>query len=79
MRNFALALMALTLLLFVSTANAKAAKFSFDPGTGGSAKQADLSLPAALIVIASLVGVFLMILERKKARGIWFSNSETMK
>ena len=71
-----------TFVLFLVTSlssSAYAAQFSFDPSNGNALKHADYTLPAALIAIASLVGGLLIVLERKKARGIWFSNNERMR
>ncbi|HZC88009.1 MAG TPA: hypothetical protein VE199_00195 [Nitrososphaera sp.] len=69
--------------LFMATTstngNVHAVKFSFDSSTGESQQPANFGLPAALIGIASLAGVVLIINERKKSKGIWFSNSERLK
>jgi hypothetical protein len=72
-------LAASTALLFLATANAYAAQFSFDPSTGEPQRQINSSLPAALIMIIFIAGVFLIIRERKKAKGIWFSDSRRLK
>lgn len=69
----------LTLLLAVVTTNAYAAKFSFDPSTGESLSNIDYRLPAVLISTTSIVGALLIINERKKANGVWFSNSGRLK
>jgi hypothetical protein len=54
-------------------------QFSFNTCTGEPFAQFDFSLPAAVIPIASVAGAFLIINERRKPRGIWFSNSERLK
>ena len=74
----------IVLVLFMATisttnGNVHAVKFSFDSSTGESQQPANFGLPAALIGIASLAGVVLIINERKKSKGIWFSNSERLK
>jgi hypothetical protein len=61
------------------TANAYTTQFSFDPATGEPHGQFDFRLPAGLIGIAAAAGAFLIIHERRKAKGIWFSNSEPLK
>lgn len=66
-------------LLFLATTSAYAAQFSFNPSTGEPHGQFDFSLPTAMIAIASAAGALLMIHERRKARGIWFSDSERLK
>ncbi len=66
------------LALLLATTNAYAMQLSFDPSTGQSFLPANFGLPAAFIVAASL-GALLIINERRKARGIWFSNSERLK
>jgi len=75
----ALILTAPIALLFRMTANAYATQFSFDPATGEPHGQFDFRLPAGLIGIAVAAGAFLIIHERRKAKGIWFSNSEPLK
>jgi hypothetical protein len=67
------------LALFLAATNAYAVQFSFDPSTGNTFKPADFGLPTVLIASASIVGALLIINERRKARGIWFSNSERLK
>lgn len=64
-------------LLFLMTANAYAMQFSSDPATDEPHGQFDFRLPAGLIGIAA--AAFLIIHERRKAKGIWFSNSEPLK
>jgi hypothetical protein len=75
----ALMLAAPIALLFLATANAYAAQFSFNPSTGEPYGQIDFRMPGAIIAIVSVAGVFLIIRERRKARGIWFSDSEPLK
>lgn len=75
----ALILAAPIVLLFLATANAHATQFSFDPSTGEPQQQIYFGLPAAMIVIVFVAGAFLIINERRKARGIWFSDSEPLK
>ena len=65
--------------LFLATASAYATQFSFDPSTGEPHGQFDFGMPAAIIAIASIAGAFLIINERRKAKGIWFSDSERLK
>ena len=66
-------------LLFLATANAYAAQFSFDPSTGEPYGQIDFRMPGAIIAVVSIAGVFLIINERRKARGIWFSDNGRLK
>lgn len=66
-------------LLVLAATNAYAMQFSFDPSTGESQRQINFSLPAAMIAIISVAGALLVIRERRKARGIWFSDSERLK
>ena len=66
-------------LLFLAMANAYATQFPSDASTGESYGQSDFGLPAATITIVSAAGAFLIISERRKARGIWFSDSERLK
>jgi hypothetical protein len=66
-------------LLFLTTANAYAVQFSFDPSTGEPYGQPDLGVPAAIIGIATVAGALLIVNERRKAKGIWFSGSERLK
>jgi hypothetical protein len=75
----ALILAAPIALLFLVAANAYAVQFSFDPSTGEPQRQIHFSLPIAIIAIVSIAGAFLIIHERRKARGIWFSDSERLK
>ena len=66
-------------LLVLVTDNALAAQFAFDPHSGIGSKQPGSLIPVAIIAIASLLGAILIALERRKAKGIWFSNSERLK
>ncbi len=73
------AAVAILLFLATTTTNAYAEQFSFDPSTGQVFRAGDFALPGLLIGIASLVGALLIINEKRKAKGIWFSNSEKMR
>lgn len=75
----ALMLAAPIALLFLANVSAYAEQFSFDPATGQPAARFDLTMPAALVGIIAAAGVILIIHERRKAKGIWFSNSEPLK
>lgn len=66
-------------LLFIVTANAYAMQFSFDPSTGEIYDQIDIRLPAGLVAVALAAGGLLLINERRKAKGIWFSDSGRLK
>jgi hypothetical protein len=66
-------------LLFLVTANAYATQFSFDPSTGEIYDQIDIRLPAGLVAAALAAGGLLIINERRKAKGIWFSDSGRLK
>ncbi len=66
-------------LLFLATTTACATQFSFYTSTGEPSGQFDFGLPVALMAVASAVGAFLITNEIKKAKGIWFSNSERLK
>jgi hypothetical protein len=66
-------------VVLLSTSNAYAAQFSFNPSTGESYRQVDFTVPSIIIVTASVIGALLIVNERKKAKGIWFSNSERLK
>ena len=74
----ALAIAALALLGFVAT-NSYAAQFSFDPDSRVNIEKPDNVVPIGIIAIASLAGALIIALERKKAKGIWFSNNERMR
>jgi|GEM_PF-1516773 hypothetical protein len=78
MRVAVLTLMTLALFVLVAD-NAFAAQFAFDPRSGMGSKQLGSLIPVAIIAVASLLGAILIALERKKAKGIWFSNSERLK
>ena len=73
------AAVAILLFLAITTTNAYAEEFQFDPSTGQVFKAGDFALPGLLIALASAVGAFLLINEKRKAKGIWFSNSEKMR
>lgn len=70
---------AITFLFTAHASTASATQFSFDPALDVNPSDADFSLPAALIAIASVVDGLLILLERSKALGIWFSNSEKLR
>jgi hypothetical protein len=74
-----LVLIAPIALLFLVTANAYATQFSFNPSTGELYGQIDIRLPAALVAVTSAAGAFLIINERRKAKGLWFSDSGRLK
>ena len=78
MRTVALTLVT-SALLVLATDDALAAQFAFDPHSGIGPKQPGSLIPVAIIAIASLLGAILIALERRKAKGIWFSNSERLK
>lgn len=59
--------------------NASALQFSFDPNGGYVLAQQNYALPALLIGLVSLGGIFVAAGERKKAKGIWFSNRERLR
>jgi hypothetical protein len=75
----ALILAAPIIVLFLATTNAYAKELSFDPSTGKLYDQFDLRLPAALVEIASGAAALLIVNERKKVKGIWFSDSRRLK
>ena len=77
MRTIAFAIAALVLV--GAATNSYAAQFSFDPSSGTKVERSGSIIPLAIVAIASLVGALLIALERKKAKGIWFSNSERLK
>jgi hypothetical protein len=78
MRATALAIAALALLGLAVT-NSYAAQFAFDPDSRINIEKPDNIVPIGIVVIASLVGALIIALERKKAKGIWFSNNERMR
>jgi hypothetical protein len=75
----ALILSAPIILLLLAATNAYAMQFSFDPSTGEPYRQIDFSMPSSIIAIVSVAGAILIISERRKARGIWFSGGERLK
>lgn len=83
MRTYILAAPAAILfmmLLLTTTASAVyAVQFSFDPSSGEPYGQVDFGMPALLIGLAAITGILLAINERRKAKGIWFSNNERMR
>lgn len=70
---------AIPLLILLVSTEAYAAQFSFDPSSARPGKQHDYAVAILFIVIASLVGAILIVAERKKAKGIWFSNAEKLR
>ena len=83
MRTYILAAPAAILFLMIilaTTASAVyAVQFSFDPSSGEPYGQVDFGMPALLIGLAAITGFLLVINERRKAKGIWFSNNERMR
>lgn len=67
------------ILLFLATTDAYATQFSFNPSTGEPYGQLDLRLPGTIVIIASVAGALLIVNERRKSKGIWFSDSERLK
>jgi hypothetical protein len=82
-RTYILAALAAILFLMIilaTTASAVyAVQFSFDPSSGEPYGQVDFGMPALLIGLAAITGFLLVINERRKAKGIWFSNNERMR
>ena len=74
----ALILAALIVFLFLAAVDVYTVQISFDPVTGEPHRQFVFRLPTGLIGIAAAAGAFLIIHERRKAKGIWFSNSEPL-
>ena len=85
MRTYILAapaaiLFLMMMLMLTTTASAVyAVQFSFDPSSGKPYGQVDFGMPALLIGLAAITGFLLVINERRKAKGIWFSNNERMR
>ena len=78
MRTAVLTMMAL-LLLGALANHALAEQFAFDPNSGiGSARQGSV-VPVVIVAIVSLLGAIVIVSERRKAKGIWFSNSERLR
>jgi len=67
------------ILFFLATTNVYATQVTINPSTGDSYRQADFGIPAIIIAAAAVVGALLLVGERKKAKGIWFSNSEKLR
>jgi hypothetical protein len=78
MRAIAFAIAALAVLGFAVT-NSYASQFAFDPDSRINFGKPDNIVPIGIIVIACLVGAVIIAMERRKAKGIWFSNSERMR
>ena len=66
------------ILFFLATTNVYAMQVTINPSTD-SYRQADFGIPAIIIAAAAVVGALLLVGERKKAKGIWFSNSEKLR
>jgi hypothetical protein len=74
------AILFLMMMILTTTASAVyAVQFSFDPSSGEPYGQVDFGMPALLIGLAAITGILLAINERRKAKGIWFSNNERMR
>lgn len=61
------------------TPGAFAMQVAFDPGSRTYVGQLDALMPVGLVILALLVGSLLIVLERRKARGIWFSDAKKLK
>ena len=72
-------LIGITAGLFFASSGAYAVKFSFDPSSGTPLMAANYALPSAIIAVASILGAIIIAFERKKAKGIWFSDGERLK
>lgn len=85
MRTYILAapaaiLFLMMMMMLTTTASAVyAVQFSFDPSSGEPYGQVDFGMPALLIGLVAITGFLLVINERRKAKGIWFSNNERMR
>ena len=66
-------------LLGLTVSNSYAAQFAFDPDIITNVENPNNIVPIGIVAIASLVGALIIALERKKAKGIWFSDNERMK
>jgi hypothetical protein len=77
----ALTSLALTFMLLttIMTTNAFAMQFSFDPSSGKAIDQPGFAVPGSIIAIVSGIGALVIVLERRRAKGIWFSNSERLR
>ncbi|HKZ61129.1 MAG TPA: hypothetical protein VJZ68_01760 [Nitrososphaera sp.] len=64
--------------LFLATANAYSVLFSFSQSTGEPHGQFDLSLLAALIVLASATGTSMIINEERKTKRLWFQTASPL-
>jgi len=74
-----LAFAALTIATFATFSNASAMKFSFDPQADYVYSQPSYAVPAVIISLVAILGISVMIGERKKAKGIWFSNPGSLR
>jgi hypothetical protein len=66
-------------LLLLAGSTAEAAQFSFDVASGDVVDRPDSIIPVGLVVAVSLIGALLIVLERKKARGIWSTNDRRLR
>jgi hypothetical protein len=73
------AILFLMMMLTTTASAVYAVQFSFDPSSGEPYGQVDFGMPALLIGLAAIAGFLLVINERRKAKGIWFSNNERMR
>jgi hypothetical protein len=73
------AILFLMMMLTTTASAVHAVQFSFDPSSGEPYGQVDFGMPALLIGLAAITGFLLVINERRKAKGIWFSNNERMR
>lgn len=78
MRTLVLTLIALA-FLGPAGHDAFAEQFAFDPHSSIGSNQHGSVIPVAIVAIVSAVGSILILLERRKAKGIWFSNSERLR
>lgn len=66
-------------LLLVVGSTAEAAQFSFDVVSEEATGRPDSIIPVGLVVAVSLIGALLIVLERKKARGMWSTNDRRLR
>ncbi|HKU48713.1 MAG TPA: hypothetical protein VJP79_02065 [Nitrososphaera sp.] len=74
-----LAFMLIATTATITTTNAFAMQFSFDPSSGKAIDQPGFAVPGSIIAIVSGIGALVIVLERRRAKGIWFSNSERLR
>jgi len=58
---------------------ASAIQFSFDTNSGYNSFQPNYSVPAIVVGLVALAGIFITVGERKKAKGMWFSDKEKLR